>query len=251
MPDFTLNSYQTLLESFQNKEYTFFNLEDFIKQKSNKSIFLRHDVDRYTDRVEKFAKLEKTLGIKSTFYFRPPKKPEHHKIIESVIQNGHEIGYHYNDLAENKGNFSLAKESFSKTLAKLQALGAVKSVCMHGNALSSVNNLDLWKKAAFSEFGLSGDPYLMINHNLTLYLTDTGRTWNRSRFSKWDKVNSSLHYHPSSTKNIINDIKKDTLPATQIHLCIHPQHYHDNPLKWTAYCLSQSLKNQIKAMMIR
>lgn len=250
MLDFTIISYQTLLESLLNKDYKFLSLEDFICTNSKKKIFLRHDIDRYTDRIEKFAQLEHHLGIKSTFYFRPPKNPEHYKAIESVVKNGHDIGYHYNDLAENKGNFNLAKESFSKTLAGLRALGEVKSVCMHGNALSSINNLDLWNKTAFSEFGLTGDPYLFIDHNQTLYLTDTGRKWNRSRFSKWDKVNSSLHYHPSSTKNIITDIENDSLPSAQLHLCIHPQHYHSKLFKWTAYYFSQSLKNQIKAMMI-
>jgi len=251
LPDFTVTSYQTLLEAFIKKEYIFLGLVDFITQKSNKSIFLRHDVDHYTDRIEKFAKLEKTLGIKSTFYFRPPKTPQHHKTIETIIKNGHDIGYHYNDLAENKGNFSLAKESFLKTLGGFRSLGEVKSVCMHGNVFSSINNLDFWKTARFMDFGLTGDPYLLIDHQKTLYLTDTGRTWNRPRFSKWDKVNSPLSYHPASIGNIISDIENDSLPTTQLHLCIHPQHYHSNFVKWTGYYLSQSLKNQIKALLIR
>jgi hypothetical protein len=218
-------------------------------QNSKKSIFLRHDIDRYTNRIEKFSKLEKKLGIKSTFYFRPPKNPSHIKLIRTVSESEHDIGYHYNDLAEHKGNLSLAMESFSETLAGFRSSTEVKSICMHGNALSSINNLDLWKNADFMEFGLTGDPYIVIDYNQTLYLTDTGRCWNRSRFSKWDKVQSPFNYHPTSTASIITDIEKETLPP-RLYICIHPEHYYDQFLKWTAYALKQAVKNEVKALVI-
>jgi len=248
--DFTLSSFRSLVESLLSRGFVFLDLESFIASDDRKKVFLRHDVDQYTGRVEKFAALEKSLGIRSTFYFRPPKTRKHRQIIAKTVQYGQDIGYHYNDLAENNGNEERAKRSFSRHLTGLRSMGEVKSVCMHGNAFSSVNNLDLWKNTGFGELGLTGDPYLVIDHNHTLYLTDTGRCWNCARFSKWDKVTSPISYHPVSVSSIISDIESDALPSSGLHLCIHPQHYHDHPLKWTAYYFSQYFKNQVKARLI-
>ena len=250
MHDFTLESYRYLLNSFLLQGYDFPGLDGFIDGSSPKAIFLRHDIDRYTSRVEQFAKLENSLGIRSTFYFRPPHKPAHDQIIRSVVQYHHHLGYHYNDLAEHKGNVPAAIQSFSDTLEVLRTFAGVNSICMHGDVFSSINNLDLARELDFSALGLTGDPYLAIDHDQVLYLTDTGRCWNCSRYNKWDKVRSRLDYHPKSTANIIADVAAGRLPE-RLHLCVHPQHYHDHLLKWAAYWLRQSARNRVKALLIK
>ena len=249
MRDFTLNSFQLLLKSFLNKGYEFHDLVNFTENSSGKKIFLRHDIDRYTNRIEKFAVLEKNLGIRSTFYFRTPHKPVHVKMIETVVKNHHDIGYHYNDLAEHKGNVRSAMQSFSDTLSVLRTMAEVKSICMHGNVRSSINNLDLIKEIDLTENGLTGDPYIMIDHHNVLYLTDTCRCWNCDKFSKWDRVQSGFNYHPLSTTAIIADMADSCLPD-KLHLCIHPQHYHDSIVKWAAYYLERSVRNRIKTIFI-
>ena len=167
-----------------------------------------------------------------------------------MVENHHHLGYHYNDLAEHKGNVPAAVQSFSERLAGLRRFADVKSVCMHGNVFSSVNNLDLVRELNLGELGLTGDPYLAIDHHQVLYLTDTGRCWNCSRYNKWDRVQSHLDYHPGSTANIIADVAAGRLPH-RLHLCVHPQHYHDHLLNWTAYWVRQSTRNRIKSLLIK
>ena len=249
MPDFTLDSYRLLLKSFLEQGYDFPDLADFISGSSRKAVFLRHDIDRYTSRVEKFARLEHSLGIRSTYYFRTPRTPVHFRMIDAVVQNHHHLGYHYNDLAEHKGNVPAALLSFSHTLEALRTFAEVNSICMHGNVFSSVSNLDLVRELNFGESGLTGDPYLAIDHEQVLYLTDTGRCWNCSKYNKWDRVNSHLGYHPPSSAGIVADLAAGRLPG-RMHLCVHPQHYHDQWLKWAAYWLRQSARNRVKALLI-
>ncbi|MCX6279082.1 MAG: hypothetical protein NT004_13450 [Bacteroidetes bacterium] len=249
MRDFTLDSYQLLLKSFQNSGYEFYDLAGFVANSSQKAIFLRHDIDLYTNRVEKFAKLEKSMELQATYYFRTPYKPAHRKIIATVVQYNHNIGYHYNDLAEHRGNMPLAIQSFLNTLSDLRSFGEVKSICMHGNARSSINNLDLINGLDFGELGLTGDPYKIINHDKALYLSDSSRCWNCSKYSRWDRVRSQLKYHPHSTFNIIADLQRGDLPD-QLHICIHPQHYHDHKLRWAAYLIERFAKNRVKTLYI-
>jgi hypothetical protein len=48
---------------------------------------------------------------------------------------------------------------------------------MHGSPLSKKDNKLLWTKYNFRELEIIGEPYLVINWNEFVYLTDTGRRW--------------------------------------------------------------------------
>ena len=59
---------------------------------------------------------------------------------------GHEIGYHYEDLAMAKGNYEKAILSFEQNLAKLRHIVPVETICMHGSPLSKFDNRKIWEK---------------------------------------------------------------------------------------------------------
>jgi len=248
--DFTLSSFRSLVESLLSQGFVFLDLESFIGSDDRKKVFLRHDVDRYTMQVARFAELEQELGICSTYYFRMPQSYQHREIIKAVSVHACRVGYHYEDLSASRGNLPLAISSFEKNLSYLRTLAPVNSICMHGNALSTVNNLGLWKAHDFRKYRLHGDPYLSIDHHKVLYLTDTGRRWNGKGISRWDKVKNAHDYHPKSTSGIIEDIKNDRLPPA-IHFCIHPEHYFDDPYAWMGYKYFQLLKNTAKKVVMK
>jgi len=250
MRDFTLSSFRFLVESLLCRGFVFLDLESFIGSDDRKKVFLRHDVDRYTMQVVMFAELEQELGICSTYYFRMPQSCQHREIIKTVSVHACRVGYHYEDLSASRGDLPHAIRSFEENLSYLRTLAPVNSICMHGNALSTVNNLDLWKAHDFRKYRLQGDPYLSIDHNKVLYLTDTGRRWNGKGISRWDKVKNAHDYHPKSTSGIIEDINNDYLPSA-IHICVHPEHYHDNVMSWTKYKSYQFVKNLAKAALLQ
>lgn len=152
MPDFKLSKYRELLTAIINNNKSIFNISDWFKLKPNEGVVIRHDVDRFKEFVLPMARLEKELGVKTTYFFRIVKSVFSEEIVSEVSNLGHEIGYHYEDLSLANGNFEKAKELFSFHLSRLREIAEVKTCAMHGRPFSKYDNRDLWKKLfAFSK----------------------------------------------------------------------------------------------------
>ncbi len=229
MKDFTVHQYAELLITLGKRGYGFQRVEDCFLNSQHSSVILRHDVDLRSYAALRLAKAEASLGIKSTYYFRTVKQSYNPKIIEEIADMGHEIGYHYEDLAVHMGNFCLAIKSFEKNLDLIRKFYPVKTVCMHGCSGSPYDNRDLWKKYKLEDFGLICEPYLSIDYNKVLYLSDTGRCWNGFKMSLRDNVKSAYDFNFHGTQDILNAI--DKLPA-QILFTAHPEQWVDNLPEW-------------------
>lgn len=249
--DFTLHIYENLLKNLINKGYYFQTVTDFITNPKQKVVVLRHDVDRLAINSLKTAILENNLNIKGTYYFRIVKESFNKDIIKKIYDLGHEIGYHYEDLTIAKGNIDKAYELFCKNLKKLRSIVPINTICMHGSPTSRWDNRQIWLKYDYKNLDIIGEPYLDIDFNEVLYLTDTGRCWNGNKYSIRDKVstNRNFNYNLKTTFDLINAIKTDSLPD-KIMITIHPQRWTNNPFTWTKEFILQNIKNYIKAFLI-
>ncbi|MHC1703436.1 MAG: hypothetical protein AB9846_05960 [Tenuifilaceae bacterium] len=104
--DFTISEYTNLLNSLLKKGYQFQTFSDFLIAPLERTIILRHDVDRKPENSLQTAKIENELGIKGSYYFRIVQQSFNSNIIKEIISLGHEIGYHYEDvdIVSRKGN---------------------------------------------------------------------------------------------------------------------------------------------------
>jgi len=166
-------------------------------------VVFRHDIDRKPLHALKMAQAEASLGIRSTYYFRVKAHTLKPAIVQKIAQLGHEVGYHYENLADAGGNMERAIRDFESNLKKLRRLSLVKTICMHGRPLSKWDNRDLWKEYDYKEFGLIGEPYLSIDYTDIVYLSDTGRSWSSNRFNLRDKVSSDVRIRIGSTTELI------------------------------------------------
>jgi len=116
MKDFSLNKYSELLIQLRKQGYAFQRVEDFTQQPLNKVVMLRHDVDLRNYAALRLARVEASLGIKSTYYFRVVKQSHNPRVIRQIVEMGHEIGYHYEDLAAQNGDYEAAIMAFEKNL---------------------------------------------------------------------------------------------------------------------------------------
>lgn len=247
MKDFTLSVFESLLSSLQKNGYSFITFEDFLIQKpTGKCVILRHDVDDLPVNSLRTAVIENKLGIKGTYYFRIIKKCNDPEVIKSIVELGHEIGYHYEDLALSGGNQEKAINSFEKNLTYFRQFYPVKTICMHGSPLSKWDNQMMWEKYNYKDYGIIGTPYIDIDFNRMLYLTDTGRRWNGKNVSIRDKVNSSYDFRFHTTFDIINSITK--LPD-QIMITTHPQRWNNSISRWVLELILQNGKNIIKRLI--
>ena len=241
--DFTLKTYKNLLETLLNNNYTFQTFEEYLKKPLDRVVILRHDIDLKKRSSLVLASMENNLKIKATYYFRAVKKIFDPLIIKQVANYGHEIGYHYEDLSEAKGDYTKAYQMFNENLLRFREIYPVTTICMHGRSLSKYDNRLLWKNKDYKQFGIKGEPYLDLDFDKVLYLTDSAQRWNGSNISIRDKVSTKLKYNFRTTFDIINNM--NSLP-NQIMFTVHPDRWTDNWFEWQRIDKIMKCKNLIK-----
>ena len=246
--DFTVRKYRQLLEAIYRNGYEYQTVEQFIKQPKAKVVVLRHDSDIWPWADLTMAKVENSLNILATYYFRVP-ETFRAEIINEIKSFGHEIGYHYEDLARFNGNYEKAISNFKNNMALLRKLYPVKTVARHGRPLSKIESLDLWKRYDLSEFGILAEPYLSINYSKVLYLTDNGSKWNAEKDNIRDKVkNNAFSYNIKSTDSLIEHFDNGGLPD-HIILNVHPARWNDKCIIWAYRFVLQKVKNVAKVSL--
>jgi hypothetical protein len=176
-------------------------------------------------------------------------------MIRRIASLGHEIGYHYEDLALAKGNHEKALALFERHLGYFKGLYEVKTACMHGSPLSKYDNRLLWREKHYSAYGLVYEPYFDVDFSACLYLTDTGRRWDGHKVSVRDKeldmgaVPLSRHFRFRSTREIMIAAGTGSLPD-RLMLNFHPQRWTDDFLLWSKELIWQGVKNQVKSVVV-
>jgi hypothetical protein len=254
MRDFSLQVYEALLTEIRKAGREVFPLKEFFARRPLPPAFfiLRHDVDRRPERALRMAEVEKSHGVRSTYYFRRTPRVFKPEIVLSISAMGHEIGYHYEVLDKAAGEPLLAARIFTRELAEMRALVEVETASMHGNPLSRFDNRDLWKHHALSRFGLLGEAYVSINDPDIVYVSDTGRGWNRLSLNMRDRFASgSRGLMPSfpSTWDLIQALKE--AQYGKIYLQIHPNRWTSGILEWVGQWGEDLLLNGVKGFLMR
>ena len=244
MRDFTHRTYLELLNTIINAGYEFQTFQDFTLNPKDKVVILRHDSDKSSSSELEFAAMENQLGIKASYYFRIP-KTFRIKTIQRIMELGHEIGYHYEDLSVTRGDFIKAIQRFENNLNAIRRLYPVKTIAMHGRPLSLWNSKELWKKYDFRKYGIIAEPYISVDYQKVLYLTDTGSRWNGEKMIIRDSVLSSFNFNIHSTFQLIKLFSEKKLPD-KIILNSHPARWNDNLFIWVTNYFIQQIKNIIK-----
>lgn len=266
MTDFTLRKYRELLTILQKMGYKFLTFEQYCTHSHyllgdtsshiQKYIILRHDVDLKAPNSLATAQIEHELGINASYYFRVVPQSNQPEVIRAIAALGHEIGYHYEDMALADGDVDAAYVHFQKQLAYFRSFYPVRTICMHGAPTSKWDGKDLWKKYDYRALGVIGEPYFDVDFGQVFYLTDTGRCWDGYKVSVRDKipkyqdewVKSGLVYH--RTNDIIHAAECGKLPAC-IMITTHPQRWTDKRVEWVREIFTQTIKNVIKRLIIK
>ena len=253
--DFTFLIYRQLIETAKSNGYKFTTVKDFVLNKSkyiDKTIILKHDVDRKPDKALTNAIIEEECGIKTSYYFRTKKNLFNRKIICKIAALGHEIGYHYEDLSACNGNYKKAILMFENNLNKFRDSCQVKTMCMHGSPLSKYDNKMLWEEYEYQSYGIIADANRDLDFNIIYYVTDTGRAWNKNMVSIRDKVDSSVDWDVDfrTTVEFLKALNEKKLPGVML-INTHPQRWSRNNIEWFIEIFMQSAKNIIKERMVR
>jgi hypothetical protein len=283
MPDFTFHTFRLLLATLKDRQYTFQTFTGFLSHPAPRVVILRHDVDARKLNSLRAAEMEAGMGIAGTYNFRIVPESFDAGVIRQIAALGHEIGYHYEDLALAGGDFQMAIRLFGENLARLRQVAPVETICMHGSPLSRFDNRRLWEKYSYRDFGITGEPYFDLDFSSMLYLTDTGRRWDGENVSIRDKMikqnnrvreiktNKSVMTEADpgtslpkgqgeqqgrsmpapfrTTFDIIRALQDNLLPD-QIMINVHPQRWENRPLPWLREFVFQNGKNLVKRLLV-
>ena len=259
--DFTLSKYQQLLVALQQQGYQFITFEQYCDMRDKgealpaRYVIMRHDVDLLPKNSLATAQIEHQLGIRASYYFRVVPESNQPEYIQQIAALGHEIGYHYEDMAICQGDVAQAYAHFQQQLQYFRQFYPVRTICMHGAPTSKWDGRELWKTYDYRILDIIGEPYFDVDFSDVFYLTDTGRCWDGFNVSVRDKIptyqdqwiEQGLVYH--TTDDLIQALNQGQLPA-RIMITTHPQRWTNNILVWSKELLLQSLKNIIKRILV-
>ena len=222
--DFSHRAYEALILALQSNGYRFsqFDQADELSPPI-KSVILRHDIDRLPNRAIQLARLEHSLGVRSTYFFRVRRGKTNEYALQTITDLGHQIGYHYETLADANGNHLIAYDSFVANLEYLRKHCDIKLMAMHGRPLSQWDNQSLWDHYDYKNLGLM-DAYLDLDWTIWQYVTDTGRAWNKG-------VNLR-DYPRDSPQALLSGIKSTELLGERLVKVPHPTVISTHPERW-------------------
>lgn len=127
---------------------------------------LRVDIDVSVKKAERLASIFDRLGISASFFLRlhageyNPFSFEAYRIVRSIVDAGHELGYH----SEVLDGATIWDEDPSDVLVRdLRIINQMFGVTVQGSAshgaLTGTNNLDFWRTRKPAEFGLLYEAY--------------------------------------------------------------------------------------------
>lgn len=248
--DFHLEKLKELLVDIKSGGYQICPFEDYWAdahrlEAESRLVLLRHDVDRFPETALEVARVENQLGIRGTYFFRSRRHTLKSKIVRAISDLGHEIGYHYECLADAKGDHALAIKKFASDLKKIREIAPVKSASMHSRPFSPHDGRSLWDRYELSEFGLLGETYRSINHHRFLYIADSGRNWGGGRNVVWDRVDGKNVPAISGTDELRTLFRNQTLGHVQ--LLVHPNRWPRSLAGWFFQWSSDQAINGMKS----
>jgi|GEM_PF-1860247 len=216
------HSYEDLLQDILRLGYEPIKVMDYYNKVpiTEKTLILRHDVDRTAHEALKMAKLEHSLGIIGTYYFRWNTVDE--DVIRQIKEMGHEVGLHYETLAFYAKEMGLKspeeitpsvqeelRRRFKHEVARFEELfGDIYTVASHGapeNSLLGVTNYQAVMEGEDPlNYGLIGTAYGPITQQFN-YLSDVAGIWRPFPYNRLENNEGPFYLliHPVHwTKNL-------------------------------------------------
>jgi hypothetical protein len=261
MPDFTVKTYKRLLRALPLERAQI--LRDHFKDPKAAALLLRHDVDARPGHSLRFAEIQSSMGVRGTYYFRASGASAHPDIMERIARMGHEIGYHYEDVAATWKTQSragravdpdrlidAAHASFRLNLRRFRRHFDIRTICAHGSPLCPYDNELIWRKFDYRPMGILGDAGRDVDFSEFEYLTDTGRRWDGDRFSLRDKSPTGDRMRFRSSFDILRAARSGAFPE-RIMMTFHPQRWNGDPVRWALELAGQPVKNVVKYFIAR
>ena len=118
--DFTYNAYRELIYELKDHQY---NITDYHHYDTvDRPCILRHDIDQSPQQAFSLARVEKELGVTSTYFvlltsdFYNVVSEENRKTLHEIAEMGHTIGLHFDEMAYSDDSSDKDSQEIKKQL---------------------------------------------------------------------------------------------------------------------------------------
>jgi len=203
---FTYKSWENFCSTLKDMNIRCITVKDVTKNvinELNNFVIIKHDIETNVKKALDIATIENKYNVKATYYFQGYLLNENQnvKMMKSIKELGHEIGYHYDVLDENRGDFEKAYDNYINYIKRFKEKGIeIESVCPHGNPVLSRNGWE--SNASFlsniiirNRLSIAGYDYIDAivdiknkNMNNLKFISDASYSWNNGEFYNIDFV---------------------------------------------------------------
>lgn len=173
---FTYSAYKNLIQSLQENGYAISSYKNW--KNETYSAILRHDIDNDIEKALCLARIEKELGIKSTYFvlvtsdFYNVFSAKNKKRLNAILDCGHDIGLHFDEVRYSEIRTSV--EAKDRILEEARILSnaiekSVEVVSMHRPSKMMLE-ADLEIPGMINSYG-------QTFFNEFKYLSDSRRRW--------------------------------------------------------------------------
>jgi hypothetical protein len=193
---FSLKMYENTLLKALDYKYRFIQVRDVDQGITDNTIILRHDIEYGVERAYQMAKLEKKIGVRSSYFvlvhsiFYNPFTPENTRMLVEMHEMGHEIGLHYETYYFEDRGLDPADGILHDATYLEKMLGIkIKSISQHRPARSTVveklgeHYIDAYRKDLIYDL---------------FYISDSGCKWRNDNLYNSLGENKKIHalLHP-------------------------------------------------------
>lgn len=200
--NYTYDHYEEMLKFALDKGYAFYTTSDFFHVDLKEPfIVLVHDVDFDMVHLKNIMGIEKKLGIKSSYFFRLHGKYNimfynNYKIFKGIIENGNEIGLHYDNDFYLSFNEYDADKQLRKDCEVLSLIADIPVKCISYHDKSRQKKVI--QKETVDKMGLYLCDHTLLDKDIR-YITDSSHQWRDGCLCQWIKRNTPKIYviiHP-------------------------------------------------------
>lgn len=204
---FTYAFYRSLLGLLWENNYTFTDYHRYAEK--SRCVILRHDIDNSLSQALRLAEIEAEEGVKSTWFvllrtdFYNPASAAAQKTLRRILELGHEIGLHFDEMAyAGAGGIGSYASSSTEELI-LREAGILADIC--GCPITTVSMHRPAKETLEADLKIPGmvNSYGQTFFHDFKYLSDSRRHWREPveeiiRGGEYDRLHILTHafwYH--------------------------------------------------------
>lgn len=205
---FKLSHFKEVFKRAKKLGYVFTTFRDYEKvAASNRLIILRHDIDFRVDRAYEIAKIEKDLGIRSTFFVRLHAKEYNpfeyisYTILRQIKDWGFEIGLHFEALdighitGEDVVNLFKREKTILEEILKVKVVSAVQHGDFSGVSRNKENHF--FNNYTKEDVGILNHPFEDRFFKKMKYISDSFGSWREGcmcqHIGKFDSLQINIH----------------------------------------------------------